>query len=238
MTAVDRSSCTGRRHGDRLAYWNSGCRCVDARQNANAWHVRRRSGSLPPRQDRVSALGARRRLRALVALGWSTQRLAERLGISSSLVQRWLHQNTIHSRNRDAIEALYEALEMALPPNDHSSAQARRYAEAQSWSPPLAWDSDTIDDPEAEPVGIEGGEPADDFVDWVAVQRAFSGEKVRRRLTMAERLVTIYCGDQQGKHTAAIAKATGQSGSRLAQLRQHRSGEIDSVGRQWEVYVR
>lgn len=212
MDVTPRRTCPAPLHGDRNAYWNAGCRCPDARQDANAWHRRRRAGSLPPRSDRTSALGVRRRLRALVALGWSLRRLAQELDVSSSLAQRWLHADQVHPDNHAAVLDLYERLSMRLPPHDHSAEQARRYARAHGWAPPLAWNDEDLDDPAARPIGVDhgGDEPVlPDEVDWVAVHRACRGRLVPRRLSAAERQLVL----DHGQTSAAAAHAMRKPGA-------------------------
>lgn len=106
----------------------------------------------------VSACGTRRRLQALVACGWSMQRLAGKLEMTPE------HVRVIAGGDAAAVTAgtarrvrdLYDRLWNQSPPaesrHDRSAAaRARRHAERCRWAPPMAWDDDVIDDPAARP---------------------------------------------------------------------------------------
>lgn len=89
--------------------------------------------------------GTARRLRALVARGWSQARLTTRLDVSMSTVQgilagRPATADTVR-RIRDAYEDLWD---QAPPTSCHreriAAARARNYAAARRWAPPAAWD--------------------------------------------------------------------------------------------------
>lgn len=97
----------------------------------------------------INAVGATRRLRALVAIGYTQSDLCRRLG--------WLDSNgtrlftgkavTIRKITADKVTALYD--ELAMRPG--SSQRARNHAVRRGWVPPLAWDDDLIDDPNGQP---------------------------------------------------------------------------------------
>lgn len=107
--------------------------------------VSRRKGS-------VDATGTRRRLQALVALGWPQSAIADCMGISRKNLNILLHSShaTVQQRTHERALAAYRALSMRPGPGKH----ARTVAEKHGWAPPLAWDDDTIDDPEAQPSGL------------------------------------------------------------------------------------
>lgn len=107
----------------------------------------------------VDATGTRRRLQALVAIGWSQTRLADQLGWNvgnfNSLIlgrdcPRVQHDTQVRVR------ALYDRL-WNVPPvaaNGHQKGgitYAKRVAAKRGWVPPMAWDDETIDDPAARP---------------------------------------------------------------------------------------
>lgn len=102
----------------------------------------------------VDATGTRRRLRALVAIGWSQTQLAERLGMTPNnfwpLVQG---RANVTAARRRAVVQLYDDLWDKPPAGDALARKSRRYAEQRGWVPPLAWDDDQIDDPAAQPAG-------------------------------------------------------------------------------------
>lgn len=104
----------------------------------------------------IDATGYKRRLQALVALGFPQPFLCARLGIGQrSNFHIEPAKTTVLARNHRAACALYDELwnqdPAACGANPVSVARARRYAARMGWPPPLAWDDDTIDDPAAKP---------------------------------------------------------------------------------------
>lgn len=105
-----------------------------------------------PPSGMVSALGARRRLQALAVAGWSLPDLSPHIGLHWQTLTQIRAGNTtrITPRVASLITATYAALEMAQGPSPKTRANARRYG----WAPALAWDDESIDDPDAQPSGI------------------------------------------------------------------------------------
>ena len=100
---------------------------------------------------RTASVGVTRRLRALNALGYSQQDLADRLGTHYSWICK-LMSNSRQQVNPDTVTRiadLYNQLSMTPGPSE----RARRAARIKGWAPPLAWDDDTIDNPDATPDG-------------------------------------------------------------------------------------
>jgi transcriptional regulator with XRE-family HTH domain len=136
-------------------------------------------GTRQPDHERTPT--ARLHLQALVALGWSQSKLAQRLGILPTNLGPVIGTSTAGGPNRreglrvlsrstvDAIEALYDELSMTLPPATNqreriSVSRAKRYAAQHGWLPPLALeDTDTPD---------EGTD-----VDLIAIERRLAGDK-------------------------------------------------------------
>lgn len=143
---------------------------------------------------RVDGTGVRRRLRALVAIGWSQSELARRLGMGgpTNFTPLISGGRKVLVSTARAVGELYEQL-WATPPkaDDHrsriSASRAKRLAATRGWVPPLAWDDDTIDDPDASPdLGEPDGRRALDLGE-VAHLRAggCSDEEIARRLGVA-----------------------------------------------------
>lgn len=114
----------------------------------------------------VDATGARRRLQALVAMGWSQTKLADRLGVLRSNFTGTMRRDKLHVATVRAVRKLYDELWDVPPPEDThrhkiAASRARRYATEHGFVPPLAWDDDTIDDPAAVPDdgGVTPGKP-------------------------------------------------------------------------------
>jgi transcriptional regulator with XRE-family HTH domain len=105
----------------------------------------------------VSAVGVRRRLRALVAAGWSQRKLAERLGILPGNFTGTIRRARCTAATVRSVRALYDELALTRPPEDTwrdriAASRARNYAAARGWQPPLWWDEDWIDDPSFDPL--------------------------------------------------------------------------------------
>lgn len=108
----------------------------------------------------VDATGTRRRLQALVALGYSLASLA-RPNIDAWRVARG---TLVFEATRAAVATLYDELSECPPETGTreqraSVTRSQRFARAQGWAPPIAWDPDSLDDPEATPCGIDPERP-------------------------------------------------------------------------------
>lgn len=106
---------------------------------------------------KIDSTGTTRRIQALVAVGWSMSKIAARLGIGRSnftpLAQG--SRDTTVARAK-AVSDLYDQLWDQRPPHtlwrDHIAySRALGYAAKAGWVPPLAWDDDDIDNPNATP---------------------------------------------------------------------------------------
>lgn len=111
----------------------------------------------------IDGTGTRRRLQALMVLGWSTTVLAAEMRRHWRTVARGRSAVRVEARTAVDVRDLYDRLWDQAPPastpvDRQKASRARRFAASQGWVPPLAWDDDTIDDPAAEPVGA-GYEP-------------------------------------------------------------------------------
>jgi transcriptional regulator with XRE-family HTH domain len=105
----------------------------------------------------VDATGTRRRLQALVTVGWSQAKLAARLGmLPSNFGTIMYRRERVAAATARAVAALYDELwDQAPPESGHrekiAANRARNYARARGWAPPAAWDDDRIGDPAASP---------------------------------------------------------------------------------------
>jgi hypothetical protein len=124
----------------------------------------------------LDGTGTRRRLRALVARGWSKRKLSLRLGMQPSNFGATFDNDKVRASTARAVRVLYDELWNVTPPEaTHgdriAASRARRYAQTQGYAPPLAWDDDTIDDPDAKPEGavpapLQGLPPLDELL-WL-----------------------------------------------------------------------
>ena len=106
-----------------------------------------------PASKRVPALGTRRRIRALMALGWTGPQLAARLGMDRGNFARLLRRRQVTAETARKVADLYAALSDVRPSGDPSD-RGRTIAAREGWPPPAAWDDDRIDDPRARPAGV------------------------------------------------------------------------------------
>ncbi|MFK8844738.1 hypothetical protein [Streptomyces sp. Ac-502] len=105
--------------------------------------------ALCPPASYVSALGARRRVRALMAIGHTRNAIAAAVSITPGNLSILINEQrpkTI-ARHAQAIAAIYP--HWAMTPG--SDTRARLRAQREGWAPPAAWSDDTIDDPSAHP---------------------------------------------------------------------------------------
>lgn len=95
----------------------------------------------------IEALGSMRRLRALVALGYTQTDIANRIGVQLPNLGKLIHARQKHVSVKIArrISQVYDELLMKPGPSN----RARRMARNHGWLPPLAWDD--IDDPNEHP---------------------------------------------------------------------------------------
>jgi hypothetical protein len=95
----------------------------------------------------VPAIGATRRLQALVALAHSQTDLCERLGILPSNATALFsgRRRTVRPDTAQKVAALFDELRTV----NGTNVRAHRRAQRRGWAPPSAWDDNTIDDPAA-----------------------------------------------------------------------------------------
>jgi len=102
---------------------------------------------------RVPGVGTARRLQALAAIGWPQRELAARIGWRQSNLSALIAGRPVTAETARKVAALFDELQMVPGPSE----AARRRAVERGWVPPLAWDEETIDDPDAQPdLGAEG----------------------------------------------------------------------------------
>jgi hypothetical protein len=128
----------------------------------HAAHARRllavTSAAVAQTSARRDAVGTRRRLRALTAMGHPAVSLARRLDVPPSAVRAVIggKANTVTAAMHSAVGELYEQM-WDLRPYERTSAERRAAAAARSraarhgWPPPMGLDDDRIDDPAYQP---------------------------------------------------------------------------------------
>lgn len=154
----------------------------------------------------IDGTGTRRRLQALVAIGWSQAKLGAHLGIMPTNIGRILGSQRVTAASARSVRDLYDKLWDAVVPEEDwrdkiAANRARGYAAERGWAPPMAWD-ETIDDPAAEPEGVGADKrrgklpPAEDLawlvqggdsIEVLADRYGASIDAVRQRLHRAEK---------------------------------------------------
>jgi hypothetical protein len=202
-------TCEAKRHGTITAYNVDGCKCPDARRARNRDEQQRKYDALHGVSRLINSTGTTRRIHALMAIGWSAADQAQAAG--------WPHPNfvlnicarqSVRRATARKVAAMYDLLSMTPGPNERT----RKYAKRVGYLPPLAWDDETIDDPNALPMT----ERAVD-VDEVAVQRALSGD--RTELTREELIAAIFQAHDMGLSDPEIAARLGLKGNTVNTIR-------------------
>lgn len=97
----------------------------------------------------VAAVGAQRRLRALVASSWPMVKLAAELRMRPDAFHHLIHHSErIYASRHHQVAALFDRLQFEQGPSE----SARRYGAARKWSLPFQWDEESIDEPDGHPV--------------------------------------------------------------------------------------
>lgn len=145
--------CPRHTPGTVTCYVNCRCRC-DACRAAHGRYTRRlRHDHACGRMRLVDPTGTRRRLRALHAIGWDWEALGERLGTSRTTVWSWGARSLVTITTDTTVRRLYAELS-DMPRATYGARRARLHAQKLGWAPPIAWDDDTIDDPDAQPAPL------------------------------------------------------------------------------------
>jgi hypothetical protein len=139
--------------------------------------------------------GTRRRIEALIAIGWSMSAIDAMLGWKVSRTSCLLSDPTnITRRNAARIAALYDKLwDKPAPARNRQERHSRSYAlclaKKRGYLKPLCWDDETIDDPNAvpyvepEPPKKRGTKPRAvvEDIEWLA-SCSLSAPQIARRL--------------------------------------------------------
>lgn len=199
------------RHGENhTCYTTHSCRCDDCRELAREHRYwlfhHNRAGKLAPGAA-LDARGVRRRLEALMTLGWSMPNIADRVGVDRALVLRWLTATSVEAHTIARVSEVYEALSSSRPVTDSPvllgiANRTRRIAAERGYLPPHWWiDIDEDDDPPT-------ADASD--VDIVAVELVVTGA-ARVNLTTAERQEAVRQMNARGYFDREIARMLGVS---------------------------
>lgn len=140
----------------------------------------------------VDATGTRRRIHALMWMGWSQESIGAHLGVSPQAVRGWLRGRSVLRTTAERVAAVYDRLWCVPGPN----VKARNYARARGFLPPLAYDDEDLDDPAARPAhnvhGTEQGHPRNTDLEasvLVLTRAGLSAAEIAVRLNTNKRQV-------------------------------------------------
>lgn len=197
------------RHGTVAGYNRIPCRescCRDAMaryRRGREWDV------MSGRPRVINATGTRRRLEALMWLGWSRATIGSRAGIGATNMTRLRNAPTVTSATAARIARVFDELSMTLPPNTQAAANVRNLARRRGYLPPLAWDD--IDDPAERPACTTGHRRKDD-IDDVVVERVLAGERLSTSLAEKHEITRRWTA--RGRSLNELERVTGWKSDR------------------------
>jgi len=187
--------------------------------------------SLPP-ATRTMAIGSKRRLQALIALGWSTSTIASWMRATPVVLEAFLAPDayTVTARAHCVIAKLFTQKWGVVPTKRDPDSLER--AAANGWATALAWDDIDLDPaPSSRSRRRKMGSakaPLDE-VDEVAVELALRGEPVI--LNSRERSLAVARAHERQLPDATISVLTGIPLHAVQALRE----ELDLP--QWEAHA-
>ena len=208
------------RHGTTAGY-HAGCRELCCRRAIAAYEKRGRLNRVQGTPRAVLAIGAQRRIQALMWLGWDMTALAAEAG--------WAHRNQvrrilvgqkgkpcryIQRSTHETICEVFERLSMRTPPEGPVSRRTASMARRKGYAPPLAWDD--IDN-DAAPKGkprTRSNRPVDE-IDHAVVSRVMEGE--RMRTTPAEKREVVRRWLRDGRPLAELERRQGWKADRYTE---------------------
>lgn len=165
----------------------------------------KRASRLPT--SRVNAIGTRRRIQALRALGWPAKSLAERLGVTPQRLSNLLREDHVQIRTADQVRGLFDDLSMTPGP----SPTSRDRCVSKGWAPPLAWDDAIIDDPDATPdAGTEQRSTSTDLLEDARslLEAGASPQETADRLGISKGYLTALLNGRRGRRNSAGGSET------------------------------
>lgn len=163
----------------------------------------------------VDATGTRRRMRALVALGWSFREQALNAGIAVDPYRRSAGVGGVRLATARMVGDVYDRLSMVRP-DGRAAGWSRQFAHRCGWFPPLAWDDDRIDDPDALPCLLPPVRPCSRELE-LAVQHVAAGHDVEVTTAVRRELI-LRTSDRPMKVVAELARCSYEI------VRRHRLG--------------
>lgn len=166
---------------------------------------------------RVDAAGTQRRIQALTCLGWSLTAQATEVGGTCKNYHALMYRPRVSAATAALVRALYDRLSMTPPTPGPAASNAKRYAHAKAWFPPLAWDDETIDDPSAIPVLVPPTEWSNPDVDELTIQHAAAGHTEPPADTATRRELALRLR-ASGEPFDTIGRLLGVTGARAGRI--------------------
>lgn len=143
------------KHGATSTCYTGGkCRCEDCKRARTEYAYWRRNAGRT--RTIVDGTGTRRRLQALCAIGWTFIEIGRRYGMTRQGVRELAYAETVRDDTAERVRRIYDDLSMRVPEprsgyERGSAIKARNHAARMGWPPPLAWDDEDLDRPDARP---------------------------------------------------------------------------------------
>lgn len=168
--------------------------------------------SIAPDAAVVDATGTIRRVRALVAFGYTAEGLTVELAgqVSACTVHDLVrgHRTQCVARVARAIKRLFDRLQL-IP---GSSQRSRNHAAKRHWALPFQWDEDTIDDPAAKPEPVRlSRRPAakPQSAEVMSIRQAKVAELTRTNLSAAQIAARLQVSERQVVRDRSALARTG-----------------------------
>lgn len=154
----------------------------------------------------VDAAPTRRRIQALMAIGWSLAAQARKLGRSPANYTKILHGALVEVGTARQVAGLYRQFEASPPPESWVKARTIRYAVEHGFALPAAWDD--IDAPDAVPHDPTEPDPLpDEVLVALAIREQWPLVRIERRIDRAA-IVTALAGTGIAPSTVAARLKT------------------------------
>jgi transcriptional regulator with XRE-family HTH domain len=167
----------------------------------------------------IDATGTRRRIQALAAIGWPSNAIQQRVNhITLKAVERLRINDRVTARTARAIRDLYDEVSEKRA-EDYGvtpwvAVRSRTYATKNEYAAPIAWDPDTIDDPNAHP----------DWTGFCGTDRGFWAHSLHQ-LPMCSRCKAAH-EEWLDEHADLSAQELNQARFRARNAAAHREADL------------
>lgn len=160
-----------------------GCRCDDCKWAIYRYNKRLALDHIRTGSRRMPALGVRRRIEALGAIGYSFEAIASNMPETYNRMhvrRLLLHREWVSRKTFADVDSVFDRLAMTEPPRTNQSERSSysktiNRAKRNGYAPPLAWLD--IDDPDEIPDRITTSVPRrDSILDEAVVFRILDGD--------------------------------------------------------------